>query len=130
MSIAIPLCAAFVLVGGALLAQGLRLRRVPSRPTQALIAYTFPAPARSTPAEERTRQIALRPLVAAAWETVARVPTLGSRMDHLDVWLTRQIVRADLALTAREVTLLTLGLVAGGLLVGWALAGPLVLILV
>ena len=130
MGLVIPLCAAFALVGVALLAQGLRLRRVPSRFTQALVAYTPPSPVRSAPAEGRHRRIALRPLVAVAWEAVAHVPTLGSRMDHLDVWLTRQIVRADLALTARELVLLALGLVAGGLLVGWALVGTPVLILV
>ncbi|MDQ2830029.1 MAG: type II secretion system F family protein [Chloroflexota bacterium] len=130
MSIAIPLCAALTLVGVTLLAQGLRLRRFPSRLTQALLAYTFPAPTTSAPVERRRRRVALRPLVAAAWETAARVPALESHMDHLEVWLTRQLVRADLALTARELALLALGLAAGGLLVGWALAGTLVLVLV
>jgi tight adherence protein B len=127
MSIAIPLCAALTLVVVTLLAQGLRLRRFPSRLTQALLAYTFPPPASSAPVEGRRRRVALRPLVAAAWETAARVPALESHMDHLEVWLTRQLVRADLALTARELALLAL--VAGGLLVGWALAGTLVLVL-
>src|SRR5579875_1507094 len=95
MSLAVPLSAALVVAGVALIVWGLRTRRAPNHVAQALLAYTLPLPA---PAEaqagEGGQRWALRPLLAASWDLAARVPALGSHLDRLEAWLTRHLVRA------------------------------------
>src|SRR5437764_9066430 len=64
------------------------------------------------------------PNVFGLWQgAAAGIPLLNRRATRLERWLARQLVRASISITPRELVLIALGIVLGGMALGLLLWG-------
>src|SRR5579872_4722395 len=114
-----------------MLTVGFVLVRTPSRQRVMLYIHTSSSPLRDaalrpTPVRE------MLPHLFGAWDALLSLVLRrkGRREGRLEPWLTRQLVRADLAITPRELALITLGVMAGGAATGFLVWGTLAMSIV
>ena len=125
MTILTLLAAPLAALAMMMLTAGFVLVRTPSRQRVMLYLHASASPARDA-ALRPTPLREMLPHLFGAWEAIVSLTPLrrkGHRDGRLEPWLTRQLVRADLAITPRELALITMGVMAGGAATGFLLWG-------
>lgn len=115
-------------VSTVMLTTGLALATWPSHLRRTLRPYSIGLADDRRSVADVVRQIV--PNLISAWEALATfVPlqAVESRLDSLAPWLGRQIVRADLSITVRELLLASLGVIVAALGLGFLLWGTTIM---
>ncbi len=105
---------------------GLVIARTPSRMSRSLHSYDKIVGLHDDRYGRRGTLRTMMPNMVAAGEyAVATVPVLrkGAFLARIEPWLTRQLVRADISITSRELVLIGTGLVLGGGAAGYLVWG-------